>query len=187
MGASPGPHVDNRPPSSQRFSFEHAPWSFPRRLAVWLTATALFTASAVQYSRRAGRLLIGPFYDDLGYFLDAIARLRHFDDSGVWSWVREWAERPPHSPSHTILAAVSYATLGTYDWAPYVGNGLVVLVLLLGVDWLQAGASMTQRPLVATFVLTVPMAQIAVSDFRPDVLAGITTALGDVIVAAAHI
>jgi hypothetical protein len=140
--------------------------------------TALFTASIILFSLEFGRLLIGPYYDDLAYFLDAIRRLRVLDDSGVWGWVRAWIQRPPHSPSATILAALSYAALGTHDWAPSVANGFVVLVLLLGVDWLQPGASMKQRLLLAAFVLTVPLAQIAVRDFRPDVLSGVCTALG---------
>ena len=157
---------------------ECSPWSCLRRLVIWMVVATIFTAGVVQFSRSAGRLLIGPIYDDVGYFADVLDRLRIFHYSGFWGWLREWYEQPPHSPASTVLATLSYATFGPYDWAPYAGNGLVVLVLLLAVDWLQRGSGIWQRLTLALFTLTVPLAQVAVSHFRPDVLAGITTAMG---------
>jgi len=133
----------------------------------------------VNHSLRFGRLLFLPVVDDAAYMNDGLERLQLFYTSGFSGLIRGFFESaPPHSPFSSGLAMVSFALLGVHDWAPYVGNVIVVFVLVAFVALLMRDAKWWETALACVFALTTPLAAIAVSEFRPDVACGVVTAAG---------
>lgn len=139
---------------------------------------ASFTLLMVTYSRLHGRLLFLPVVDDVAYMDDALERLKVFYASGFRGLLRGYLDAPPHSPFSSSLAMVSFGLFGPNDWAPYIGNAIIVFGLVVFAALLMRGAKVWEQVLACVFVLTTPLAANAVSDFRPDVACGIVTASG---------
>ena len=153
--------------------------AFGSRVAICAVLAIAFTLLMVNYSRLYGRLLFLPVVDDAAYMNDGLERLKVFYTSGFRGLVRGYLETtPPHSPFSSGLAVASFALLGPHDWAPYIGNVVIVFALVAFAALLMRGAKLWEQLLVCVFVLTTPLAANAVSDFRPDVACGIATAAG---------
>jgi hypothetical protein len=142
------------------------PWSVPVLLALSLA----FTAFAVHHSRESGRLAFPPYYDDVGYFSDALNRLYVLYDHGVAAVVKNYAENPPHSPTSALLDGAGYAILGTGDWVPPLMNFTIVFGLLLFVRsrtrHLRSGWAIP----VYVFAIAWPLLFLSVIHCIPDFL-----------------
>lgn len=147
---------------------------------VWLCLilSIVFTVVMVQYSLRHGRLLLLPMYDDVVYFVDGIQELNIFNSQGIIGNIISFANNPPHSPFSTYLASLSFLILGLHDWAPYVGNFIVILVFLLFVDQLIFDFSIQAKAFVFLFILSIPYLSMSVYIFRPDMAHGMALAMG---------
>lgn len=143
----------------------------------------LFTIVMVQASLRKGKLLLPVTYDDVMYCIDGLERLQALYDGGLKSFVASLISSPPHAPSSTVLAMISYLSLGIHDWAPYMGNSVVVFCYLIFVLRLLKKAPPVYR--IAGFVLaaTIPVTMNAVNEFRPDIFCGLVTAIAMVVIA----
>jgi hypothetical protein len=138
---------------------------------------AMVTAACVQYSFRHGRLIFrGPMADDANYFVDGLQRLQVFDRSGFSGLVRSLINQPPHAPFSSLLAMISFAIFGHHAWAPYAGNGVIVLALLAMVNRLLPDAYPWQRGLAYALVLATRLPMTAIVEFRPDIACGLVTA-----------
>jgi hypothetical protein len=115
-------------------SFRHA---MRNDLLLVLSAGILFTAFALQWSFQNGRLTRDPSFDDVVYFVDGMERMQTLYDHGFGGLLRGLFRNPPHSPWSTGLALFSFLVLGVHDWAPYLVNGILV-VLFLGLSLLVA-------------------------------------------------
>jgi hypothetical protein len=112
----------------------------------------LFTLLMVNYSRLYGRLLFVPVLADAAYMNDAFDRLNMFYTSGFWGLVRGNLETTPlHSPFSTGLAMISFALLGPHDWAPYIGNVIIVFALVAFAALLMRGAKLWELLLAKPF------------------------------------
>src|SRR5262245_14571733 len=117
-------------------------WSYlRRRLLLWAVIAAVFTAAAVQHSFSRGRLAGEIDFDDVGYFNDGLRRLDLLYDEGVVAFVENYECQPPHSPFSSLLALASFAVFGIHDWAPYAGNGILILFLVALLDGLLRDVS----------------------------------------------
>ena len=149
------------------------------RAAICAVLAIAFTLLMVNYSRLYGRLLFLPVVDDAAYMNDGLERLKVFYTSGFRGLVRGYLDTtPPHSPFSSGLAMASFGLLGPHDWAPYIGNVVIVFALVPFAALLMRGAKLWELLLVCVFVLTTPLAANAASEFRPDVACGIVTAAG---------
>jgi hypothetical protein len=148
-----------------------------RRLPIWVLMAVLFTMAMINYSKRVGRLLAAPTYDDVNYMIDAAKRIQVFDLANVYNAVKHWIENPPHSPGETLLAMLGFSIFGIHDWAAYAANVLIILGLLLGANILLKDLHLIERIAIALFLLSVPIAGICVTEFRPDCAAGLATAM----------
>jgi hypothetical protein len=151
------------------------------RLPWWVAIAAVFTVVVVQLSMRFGRLQVDPQYDDVTYFLDGLDRLEQLQADGLRGLAVGYLHRPPHSPWSSFLAATCFALFGVQDWAPYLGNGLLILVLVGFVDFLAIGRGRWSRRLCLFMACTVPFAAQGVNHFCPDFAAGLFTAIGVVL------
>jgi riboflavin transporter FmnP len=153
-----------------------------RRVHWWLLITGLMTAVMVQYSFSVGPLSHDITYDDIGYFNDGLRRLDVLYAGGVPGFLRDYSKEPPHSPMSSLLAMASFAVFGVHDWAPYVGNGLLLLFAIAAVDVLLRDVSNLGRGLLLILVGTAPLTLKLVTEFRPDIACGLFTALGVLLV-----
>jgi 4-amino-4-deoxy-L-arabinose transferase-like glycosyltransferase len=155
-------------------------------LLLVLLVGILFTAFALQWSFQNGRLTRDPGFDDVGYFLDGLERTEVFYTRGFDGLARDLSRNPPHSPWSTGLASLSFLIFGVHDWAPYLANGILV-VLFLSLSLVVARASsMVQKVLIASFACSFPWAMRAVQDFRPDFAVALFTAGGILLAIPAH-
>lgn len=152
----------------------------PSRVVLWLIVAMVFAGGAVAYSYQDGPLVLGPTADAAGYFTDAIQQVRLLYDRGVAHWAATQlstdASESARSPYARLLAMAAFLVFGFHDWAPYLGNGLVVFALLCIVDTLLGPVRPPIRLSVAMLVLTVPLVAHAVLEFIPDFACGIATA-----------
>ena len=151
-----------------------------RRVAVYIVLSAMFTMVMVNYSMRHGRLAVGPTDDDCNYMVDALQRLSILDHSPK-QFVHNLVQFPPHSPFSSGLAVIAFLVFGPHQWAPYVGNGLVLLLMLLIIDWLTARSGTQARIASVIFAFAFPFTGNVITEFRPDCAVGIVTALGIVL------
>lgn len=159
--------------SQSRIHTRKKPW-----LGLLVTVTSLFTVVCLQYSIRHGRLLFPPYFDDIGYFVDAAQRLKILQEQGFVAFWSNYVNSVPHSPFASLLALMAFMVLGWHEWAPYAATGLLVFAFLLFVDRLVCQLPTPQRALVLAYVLTVPFLANVVTEFRPDIPWGISVAVG---------
>jgi hypothetical protein len=150
------------------------PWGF----IVPLLLACIITPAAIRMSMVQGRLGSPPGYDDVSYFVDALARVNTFYEHGMPAVLRGYAEHPPHSPFSTLMAMAAYLLLGTAEWTPYAMNGLVLLAILLGAWHLLRGVPAWQRAITLIALTPLPIVWMSVTEFRPDIMAGVCTAAG---------
>ncbi len=151
-----------------------------------LIAGGLFTAFALQWSFLNGRLTRDPGFDDVVYFVDGLERTRVFYAQGFEGLLRDLLKNPPHSPWSTGLAFLAFLILGVHDWAPYLANGILV-VLFLGLSLVVANARDTAlKVLIICFACSFPWAVRAVQDFRPDFAVALFTASGVLLAIPKH-
>jgi hypothetical protein len=150
----------------------------PVHCLFWLTICAAFTAIVIRYTMLYGKLVVHPFYDDVSYFFDALLKLQALYRGGLPGVYREIVREPPHSIFSTLLALGSYVIFGARDWAPYAGDGLIVLAMAGFVNWMARGMALWQRVALFLFVLTIPISAKAVYEFRPDIASAFCAAAG---------
>jgi hypothetical protein len=151
------------------------------RLPWWIAIAAVFTVLFVQLSLRFGRLQRDLQYDDVMYFLDGLDRLEQFHGDGLRGLVVGYLHRAPHSPWSSFLAAGSFGLFGLKEWGPYLGNGLLILLLVGFVDVLAIGQGQWSRRFCLFMACSVPFAAQGVMHFCPDFAAGLFTAIGAVL------
>lgn len=146
-----------------------------RRLTLTLLALVamVYTAMTLQFSLRYGRLALPVGYDDILYFEDALSRLTLLYTNEL---AANLTSQPIHAPLTTAMAMFGFATFGWHDWAPYAVNGLVILALLMLLNSLLAGLHPVPRVLLLAYSLTLPFVNYSITEFRPDLPAGLATA-----------
>jgi hypothetical protein len=154
------------------------------RASGWVSAligvalTLLLTAGVIQYSIRHGRLLFPPDFDDCTYLCDAAARLKVLHTKGSLALVKDLWRVPPHAPGSTGLALFCFLVLGVHTWAPYIGNGLYILALLLFAGRILKPFRLPGYLAGLLLVCSVPVVALTVYHFRPDLAVGLATSMG---------
>jgi hypothetical protein len=148
-----------------------------RRWGILAAAALAYTLIQIRFSFEQYRLAQPPFYDDVAYFCDALRRLDVLYDQGFAPMLRSFVSTPSRSPYSCIMALSGFLLCGIKDWAPYLMNGLLVLVMLLCVDYLMRGARFWQRMVVCAIVLCIPLCGMMVLDCRPDLACGLAAAM----------
>lgn len=136
-----------------------------------------FAGFVFEKSMLHGRLSGMPMYDDVVYFVDAMSRVSIYEREG-WAGVgRDFVANPPHSPYSTALAFGSFLAFGKNDWAPYVGNSLLVLGTLAYVVSLNRRIPGWGAALGVGVMLGVPVLGLSMHEFRPDLACALVTAI----------
>jgi hypothetical protein len=119
-----------------------------------------------------------PFYDDVGYFDDAMRRLFVFYDSGLWAFITDYYRAAPHSPASTILALAGFGLFGLKDWAPGFMNFVIVFGILLLTRFLTRDLETWLQVPVYGFVLAWPYLSLSIVHCIPDFLCCAAMAAG---------
>jgi hypothetical protein len=174
--AAPAPGAEGPAPASVAAALRKAD------LPVLLLAAAVLTAVVFQASLRHGRLAHPPRYDDVYYLSQGAVWLARFESEGVLGVLREYIVHPPHSVFSVGLAAVCFAIFGVAEWAPYIGNVVVVLAYLAAGRWAFRGVSGWQRLGGSLLIAMLPLTVMGAHEFRPDAMAALFQALGIMLV-----
>lgn len=141
---------------------------------VILAMVAVSAALNLSLSAREGALSMAPIYDDVGYLLDASVRLIFGGVNSIASIAVSFVASPPHAPMSTLTAISAFAMLGPHVWAPYVANAWILLAFCLLVYF--STRQFTGRGvglLIVGIVLFVPVSHAMITEFRPDIAAGV--------------
>jgi hypothetical protein len=143
-----------------------------------LMLAALSTSANVALSERAGRLASAPLYDDVVYLLDAANRYLSRQNDGLLSWLGSFVASPPHSPLSTITAMLGYALFGVNVVAPYLANSAILVTFLLALLTMASRtARLAPQILLPALMLLAPVSHAMISEFRPDMGAGLLLAI----------
>lgn len=139
----------------------------------------LVTAAAnLAYSLREGRLVGVPVYDDVRYLSDAMDRVMFAPGSGVWSVLATFWSNPPHAPLTTLTAAAGFWAFGPHAIAAYVANLWVFALYIAVCGWLSRPlGGLLVRSLFVGVMAYVPAAHAMITEFRPDLAAGLLFAV----------
>lgn len=122
-----------------------------------------------------GRLSHPPIYDDVTYFVDALRRLRLFQQSGLWAVLTGLFTNPPHSPYATIGAFLAYLIAGESSAAPYAVNAFAAALILATIAtafrWPIGFAAV-----FFAFMTSLPWFDYLVAVFHPDLVSGLALA-----------
>ena len=157
-----------------RFSRLHA------RTAAEILVAALAAYAVASYSIAAsfqiGRLAMPADFDDVVYLGNGQQWLNEISRHGFLGNLLGLINQ--HAPVQTAIAALSYLVAGPYDWPPYAANGVLLAVSLFGaMRILERETGSLLITIFVTLCLTaVPFFQHAVTEFRPDLFAGLVTA-----------
>src|SRR5580704_1796516 len=141
-------------------------------VALWITAGALSKSYLI------ARLADPMTHGDVNYLIDGIRRLLYIEVNGFWAEFRHLYGDPLHAPLSGYQAALGFYLFGFQDWAPYLSNGIYVLIFLAVCALLLRGAPNLVVIAGLLAVAGVPLLFTTVSEFSPELPLGLFTALG---------
>jgi hypothetical protein len=150
-------------------------------LVRWLVLSLMaagFTLCIIQYISSHSKLQVPLYYDDVGYATIGLRYLEQLYASGLQGITDEYFRSPPHAPLWTLHAIAAFAIFGIHDWSIYAANFLVALAIVIVVDRLLRWVPFGWRMVGVAFALTVPVAGLGVSEFRPDVTSSLLMTAG---------
>jgi hypothetical protein len=138
-------------------------------------------------SAREGTLAMPPIYDDVGYLLDAYQRLSFGNVNTLLALIKSFWAQPPHAPMSTLTAMIGFALFGPNVWGPYIVNTWIVAVYAAGI-FVIARSRLTSLPgiLLVALMLFAPIIHFAVTEFRPDMAAGLLFGLAIYLLTSTH-
>lgn len=143
-----------------------------------LLMLAYMVQQNVSFSMRESRLATIPRYDDVTYLLDALQRLKLLSIAGFAQFLSHFVFSPPHAPVSTLTAMFSFGVLGpSVKWA-YVANAWILALYIGAVAVISrplGGA--VPRLLFVAVSLFAPASHAMITEFRPDMAAGLLFAL----------
>ena len=128
-----------------------------------------------------GRLAFPPTFDDTAYFLDGAERVNALLEGGAGAAWSQYVQSPPHSPVSSLLCVAAFLLFGFGEVGPYILNCVVLLVLLVAV---AAVFCRLRAPMLLAgigLVLTIPLATLCVTEFRPDFFSALLASVGVVV------
>ena len=138
------------------------------RIGFVVALTLVLTVTNVWLSKIQGRLACVPFWDDLGYFLQATCML---EDGRRWGWhafLVTWLNAGFHAPLQSLLAAGAYALAGYREDAPYYANGLWLGLFLAGLAYFLRRWPTPCWALALLGFAATPLTSRLIVEFRPD-------------------
>jgi len=173
----------NIKPNSSHFSHECFLFQAPKArksilfyVSVLLFVFMLKSIVLMRGGALYGRLSVPPPYDDVYYFVDALERMRIFLDQGLYGFMQNLVNTPPHAPYSTLSAMLAFLFGGPYVAGPYLMNG-VAMALLSAMVFVLFRISALTAWCIAVIVIVTQWFDNAVTIFHPDLIAGFAIAI----------
>lgn len=152
------------------------------RQAIFLAGLAgLFAVVLRQnilFSLESGRLAAPPRYDDTTYLLDAVRRLNFELANGVGTFLSGIVQWPPHAPMSTLTAMAGFALFGPTPLSAYLANGWILALYIGVMAYISRPlATIPARLLFVAALLFAPVSHAMITEFRPDMAAGLLFAI----------
>ena len=143
------------------------------------TVVVALLAAAVHFvlCQRYGRLAFDLHYDDVAYATEAADRLEDLAAGGLPGFAHALVAHPPHSPWMVLQAMVAFSVAGLRDEALYASNAWILVAAALAVVAILRGRPLAVVALGVAALVSSPLAFAIMSEFRPDLLLGLVTAL----------
>lgn len=138
----------------------------------------VFAAINVVYSTHYGRLAIPPTYDDIGFISNGLVLLDTGYQHGWGQWLLNLFTKTWHAPVTVLQACLAFAVFGKTAWAPYLLNGLYLIVLLICLRKEFFSVSLLTFLAVTISILAWPLTGYLIVEFRPDIPTNLILALG---------
>jgi len=140
---------------------------------------------SMTYSASRYRLATIPLYDDVVYLLDGIRRLTFDLPRGFGPFVGGIIANPPHAPVSTLTAMLGYVLFGHEVRSAYLANGWILALFIAALAVMSRPlVSLPARLLLVAILLTAPIGHAMITEFRPDMAAGLVFALALVAIAS---
>lgn len=159
----------------------------PPRVGIWsrvafaLGLVGLFAfvfERNMAFNALRSRLSSVPRYDDVVYLLDAVRRLTFDMQGGFGSFADGILASPPHAPASTLTAMLGFTLFGHEVRSAYLANGWILALYIATLAVLSRPlVSLPARFLLVAILLFVPISHVMITEFRPDMAAGLVFAL----------
>jgi hypothetical protein len=136
-----------------------------------------FTWLILAQSTKTGRLAALAVFDDSSYLYDAAKRTETLHRSGWSGLFWELRHHPPHAPYSSFMAFLCFHLFGRHDWAPYISNGVIVLVAAGYACRMMRALPVLGPVLSVSMVMGLPLLGWSVHEFRPDLACGLFTSI----------
>ena len=148
------------------------------RAVVVIAATAFVTAGALSKSELLGRLANPSTHNDVNYLIDGIQRLLYIEVNGFWSELSHLRDVPLHAPFAAYQAALAFYLFGFHDWAPYLSDIFLLIVLFSACVRLLRGYPDVILIACVLAVAGMPLTSVTITEFAPEMPLGLFVALG---------
>jgi hypothetical protein len=122
-----------------------------------------------------GRLAIPPPYDDVTYFVQALTRLKLFQQSDLWAVIRSFWAQPPHAPYSEIGAFLGFLIGGVTPERAYAVNAVATTLIAASVAtafrW-----SISFAAVFFAFMTSLHWFDQVITIFHPDLVSGFAVA-----------
>jgi len=130
----------------------------------------------LDFSAIQSRLATISRYDDVGYLLDAMRRLNFDMASGTF--LSNFLTHPPHAPVSTLTAMLGFTLFGNDVSSPYFANGGFLAIFVAVLAYVSRPLrDVSLRLLFVAIFLFLPVSHALVTEFRPDMAAGLVFAI----------
>lgn len=152
------------------------------RIVFVLAISVGATASYLKISKSIGRLSAVPNYDDCRYMYAGMLLKHDLNHRGIGAMLRTAKELGVHSPISYLQAMMAYKFLGIQDAAVYRTNLLIMVAYVAVLAWLMRSVPLLPWIAATLIFVSLPIAKMAVVEFRPDIFWGICTCFGAFII-----
>ena len=143
-----------------------------------LLLLALMVRQNIAFSLASSRLATVPRYDDVVYLLDGVSRLKLLHEGGPSALAANLIGAPPHAPISTFTAMLGFGLFGPVPASAYVANAWILALYIGALGFISRPlGGVTARLLFVAVFLFAPVCHAMITEFRPDMAAGLLFAM----------
>lgn len=137
----------------------------------------------IDYSLHYGRLATIPRYDDVAYLFDSLVRFNFQLALGLEGFLDGIIAYPPHSPVTTLTGMIGFELFGPAALSAYLANGWILALYIASIAALSRPlGGIIPRLLFVAIFLFPRVVHAMITEFRPDMAAGLIFAIAIVMI-----
>lgn len=152
-----------------------------QKLVLWAglaVMLVLMVRHNIDWSLKDGRLATVPRYDDITYLNDGTRRLAIAKASGIGAFLEDFFQWPAHAPMSTLTAMLGFELFGPGAKSAYLANAWIFAAYIAVMAYISRPLkNVLARLLFVAVWLFAPVGQAIITEFRPDMAAGLAFAV----------